>query len=496
MNRAQQIAKLSDSNHPWDITVVGGGATGLAIALDAASRGLETLLLEADDFAEGTSSKSTKLVHGGVRYLRGGEVSLVKEALHERGNLLKNAPNLVKPLPFVVPAYRWYDRLYYGAGLTLYDMLAGKLGIESTGHFSLEKTLETSPNLNPKGLRGATHYWDAQFDDAQLAIAMARTAHHQGATILNHCRVTALTKQGDQISGLQVRDQIGNQEFEVKSKAVINATGVFTDTVRKMDNPELPDVIVPSQGIHIVLDAKFLDSKTGVMIPETDDGRVLFAIPWLNRVILGTTDTPGVPVELDPKPQQEEVDYLIEHAARFLKQAPSHSDIKATFAGLRPLVKPPENAGNTSGISRKHSLFVSPSGLITITGGKWTTCRSMAEAALDKTIETHKGLKASSCQTRDLKLMDLSSAEAIKKAEPDLDEPLDQALPYTIADVAAAVREDLAETLDDVLARRTRCRFLDEAATKRCAQKVAEWMADEKHQTPEWIADQLAKLDS
>lgn len=491
MQRDQQISQLTDSNQVWDVTIIGGGATGLAAALDSASRGLKTLLLEAADFAESTSSKSTKLIHGGVRYLRGGEISLVKEALHERGHLLKNAPNIVKPLAFIVPAYRWYDRIYYGTGLSLYDFLAGKRAIESTGHFSLDKTLAASPNLNPDGLRGSTHYWDAQFDDARLAIAMAKTAHKHGATVLNHCRVIRLQKTNEKISGVVVQDSIAGQEYEIKSKAVVNATGVFTDSIRQMDDAELPNIIVPSQGIHIVLDRDFLDSDTGIMIPETDDGRVLFAIPWLNRVILGTTDTPDVPVELNPEAQQAEIDYLVEHAGRFLKRAPSHSDIRATFAGLRPLVKPPANKGSTSGISRKHSLFVSPSGLVTITGGKWTTCRSMAEATIDRTVEIHDSLNASECKTRDLRLMDESTAQQYS----ELDQPLDKALPYTMADVAAAVRDELAETVDDVLARRTRCLFLDQAASQRCAPKIAEWMAAEKQKPDSWTREQLSILD-
>lgn len=485
MQRQPQIDQLADSSQAWTVTIIGGGATGLAIALDAASRGYRTLLLEAADFSESTSSKSTKLIHGGVRYLRGGEISLVKEALHERGNLLKNAPNLVKPLGFVVPAYRWYDRFYYGAGLSLYDMLAGKLGIHSTKHYSLDKTLETLPNLNPQGLRGSTHYWDAQFDDSRLAIAMAKTAHAKGATILNYCRVTKLTKENDKVNGVVVEDLIGKQEYQIRSQVVINATGVFTDSVRKMDDPNIPDVIVPSQGIHIVLDQSFLDSDTGVMIPETDDGRVLFAIPWLNRIILGTTDTPEVPVEINPKPQEEEIDYLIEHAARFLKKAPTHDDIKATFAGLRPLVRPPASAtgGKTSGISRKHSLFISDSGLITMTGGKWTTCRSMAEAAIDQTIETHQ-LPGQPCVTRDLRLLDESTAKSIAEEQPELAEPLHTDLPYTMADVAAAVRDELAESVEDVLERRTRCSFLDSKATDEITSKVSQWMTDEKGITP------------
>ncbi|MDF1816605.1 MAG: glycerol-3-phosphate dehydrogenase/oxidase [Verrucomicrobiales bacterium] len=494
MNRPEQIARLKDHRKDWDLVVIGGGATGLAIALDGASRGYETLLLEGADFAESTSSKSTKLIHGGVRYLRGGEISLVREALIERGRLLKNAPSLVKPLPFIVPAYRWFDRLFYGTGLALYDILAGDLGIGNTGHYSCSKTLEASPNLNRNGLRGGTWYWDAQFDDARLAIAMAKTAVSRGGLVLNHCKVTGLIKENDQVTGVFAKDAIDGAEFEIKAKTVINATGVFTDSVRKMDDADLPDVIMPSQGIHIVLDREFLKSTAGIMIPATDDGRVLFAIPWHNRVILGTTDTPGVPVELNPKPLEEEIDYLVEHAKRYLHQAPDHGDIKATFAGLRPLVRPPESeVGKTSKISRKYSLFVSKSGLITMTGGKWTTCRAMAEAAIDRAIELGK-LKPAACQTQDLRLLDESSAEEIARVEENLKAPLDGELPYTFADIAAAVRDEQAETLDDVLSRRTRCRILDRAATARCAPQVAAFMAKEKGYDETWITNQLQGL--
>ncbi len=496
MHRATQIARINDYRGEWDLVVIGGGATGLAIALDAATRGYQTILLEAADFAESTSSKSSKLIHGGVRYLRGGQFSFVREALYERGRLLKNAPHLVKPLPFVVPAYRWNDRFFYGAGLSLYDSLAGDLGIGKTRHLSLEKTIAASPNLNPKGLKGGICYWDAQFDDARLAIAMARTASARGGVIFNHCQVTGLLKNNGIVSGVFARDLINQSEFRINAKTVINATGVFTDSVCKMDNPDASGVITPSQGIHIVLNQKFLGSETGIMIPKTDDGRVLFVIPWLNRVIVGTTDTPGVPISLEPRPQRAEIDYLLDHAARFLSNAPIRNDIKATFCGLRPLVRPVVDASTgTSKISREYSLFVSQSGLITITGGKWTTCRAMAEAAIDRAISLGK-LAPSACQTSAIRLLDESSARELAKNDPALRETLDPELPYTFADIIAAVREEQAETLDDVLSRRTRSRFLDESAAMRCAPKVAALMAREKGKNQEWINQQLRDFSS
>ena len=491
MNREKLLSQLVEPTEEWDIIVIGGGATGLGIALDAASRGYRTALLEQADFAAGTSSKSTKLVHGGVRYLQGGEIPLVRESLRERGRLLRNAPNLVKALPFVVPAYRWYERLYHGIGLRLYDLLAGRLGIASTGHLSQEQTSLRVPNLKAAGLHGSTLYWDGQFDDARMAIALARTAVQEGAVPVNYVSVEELIKEDGKVKGLRAVDQLGGDEFLLKAKAVINATGVFSDSVRKMDVPNAPDVIIPSQGIHLVLDREFLGGNTGVMIPKTDDGRVLFAIPWHNRILLGTTDTPGVPPSLHPMPHEEEVEYLLEHAARYLTRAPAREDIRATFAGLRPLVKPRGSGGGaTSKISRSHSIFFSESGLLTIAGGKWTTFRQMAEDAVDR-IAAEGLLRTKPCCTGDLTLLDQSRASELAEADPDLREPLDVELPYTMADVAAGVRYEMAMTLSDVLSRRTRCLLLDQQATIRCAEKIARWMAKELGKGDQWVEDQL-----
>ena len=495
MNRKKLLDRISDPQEEWDIIIIGGGATGMGIALDAASRGYSTLLLEQADFGAGTSSKSTKLIHGGVRYLAAGDIPLVRESLRERGRLLKNAPHLVKPLAFVVPAYRWYERLYYGIGLRLYDFLAGKLGIASTGHLSKEKTLNRVPNMSGKGLHGSTLYWDGQFDDSRLVVALARTAVQQGGVVLNYVGVEELLKENGKITGVRAVDRIGGGEFTLKAKAVINATGIFSDSVRKMDRPAARDIILPSQGIHIVLDREFLGADTGVMIPKTDDGRVLFAIPWHNRVLLGTTDTEGVPVSLHPKAQQEEIDYLIDHASRYLSKAPRHEDIRAVFAGIRPLVKPSgDEAGESSAkVSRSHSIFVSESGLLTIAGGKWTTYRQMAEDMVDR-IAYEDFVRTKPCCTNDLTLLDESIADDLAAADETLREALDEELPYTMADVAAAVRSEMAVTLSDVLARRTRSLLLDEKATARCSEKVARWMADELGEGEEWIQSQLKEF--
>lgn len=480
MNRSVMLDRLADSSADWDVIVIGGGATGLGVAVDATTRGYRTLLLEQADFGQGTSSRSTKLVHGGVRYLRNGEVGLVRDSLRERGRLLKNAPNLVGALPFVVPGFRWYERFFYGVGLTLYDVLAGKLGIGKTKHLSREAVLEKIPNLTESGLHGGTLYWDGQFDDARLCVALARTAAQHEATVLNHAKVTELMNEGSRISGVVAVDQLTGKEYRATGKVVVNATGVFTDSVRKMDRPDSGDIIEPSQGIHIVLDRDFLGGDTAIMIPKTDDGRVLFAIPWHGKVVLGTTDTPDVPVELEPRPQEDEIDYLIEHAGRYLAKAPTHVDIRATFAGLRPLVRPKSDAGSTAAISRDHSLFVSESGLVTIAGGKWTTYRKMAQDTVDRAAQQGQ-LPTKPCMTEDLTLLDRPAAETeLTDRKPEWEEKLDPDCPWLIADVVAAVRHEMACTVDDVLSRRTRLSFLDQAAAERVTPKVREILERER----------------
>lgn len=491
MDRSAALARFSDSSEEWDVVVIGGGATGLGIAVDAATRGYRTALLEQADFSESTSSKSTKLIHGGVRYLRGGEVSLVRESLRERGRLLRNAPGLVKPLSFVVPAYRWYERLYYGTGLTLYDLLAGELGIRSTGHLSAAETTREIPNLRDRGLYGSTLYWDGQFDDARLAVAMARTADQHGAAVANHVRVEELVKEGGRVRGLVAADQVTGESYRLTSKVVINATGVFTDSILQMDEAGGEEIIAPSQGIHLVLDQRFLGGETAIMIPSTDDGRVLFAIPWQNRMLLGTTDTGGVPVELNPKPLNEEIDYLIDHAGRYLVEAPTHADIRAVFAGLRPLVKPGGGAeGATSKISRSHALMVSDSGLVTMTGGKWTTYRQMAQDAVDRAAEIG-GLEKRPCCTQELTLLGAEESDSTASGGALLDEQL----PYTEEDIDRAVAQEMAVTLSDVLCRRTRALFLDVAAAERIAPSVADRMAERGGLGSGWIEGQLAELE-
>ncbi|MCB0731835.1 MAG: glycerol-3-phosphate dehydrogenase/oxidase, partial [Ignavibacteriae bacterium] len=384
MNRNSMISNI-ESNKSWDFIIIGGGATGLGCAIEASSRGYKTLLLEQSDFSKGTSSRSTKLVHGGVRYLKQGNLSLVLEALKERGILRRNAPHLVHDLPFIVPNYDWWEGPFYGIGLKLYDALAGKEGFGPSELLSKEETLKHIPTIEQEGLRGGVIYYDGQFDDARLAINMAETAYEQGATLLNYVKVTSLNKNEDMICGVDAIDLETNKKYSISAKVVINATGVFTDSIRKMDEPECKNIIVSGQGVHIVLDNSFLPGDSAIMVPETDDGRVLFAIPWHKNILVGTTDTPVNKFLLEPTPYEEEIEFLLSHTARYLTKDPTRKDIKSIFAGLRPLVKSGEEE-NTAAISRDHTLNISRSGLITITGGKWTTYRKMAEDTIDQAI--------------------------------------------------------------------------------------------------------------
>jgi glycerol-3-phosphate dehydrogenase len=453
------IETLADRSARWDILIIGGGATGLGCALDAASRGYRTALLERYDFAKGTSSRSTKLIHGGVRYLKQGNLKLVRESLRERALLLKNAPDLVKLIPFVLPNYAWWERPYYRMGLALYDLLGDQ---RKSRHLNRDEVLERLPTLRSDQLRGGIEYFDGQFDDARLAITLARTAVEHGAVIANYCEVTNVTKQQ-----VAVFDWPTRNRFEISAKVIINATGVFCDLVRGMDDPGTETMVYLSQGAHIVLDRSFLPGNTALMVPRTRDGRVMFAIPWHNRVLIGTTDTPVRELTVEPKPLAEEIDFLLEHAAHYLTKAPARTDIKSAFAGLRPLVKTARTS-NTALIPRDHTIVVSKNGMISVTGGKWTTYRHMAEQTINK-AEQVGGLGPRPCKTAELPLR--------TAPEPD---------------VVRAVREEMARSLEDYFARRTRALILDARATLEVAPKVAAIMAQELGRDEQWQRDQLA----
>src|SRR4030095_244418 len=383
MQRALMKDQLK-ANPEWDICIIGGGATGLGIAVDAASRGYSTVLFEKFDFAKGTSSRSTKLVHGGVRYLQQGNIKLVLDALHERGLFLRNAPHLVKNQSFVIPNYEWWESPFYGFGLKAYDWMAGRLGLGPSTFLSLEETLAVAPTLDPEGLRGGILYHDGQFDDSRMAIHLAMTAADHGAVVLNYFSVENFIKTDGSIIGVIVKDTLEEIEYEIKAKAVINATGVFTDSILKLDDVEADSLVTISQGIHLVFDSTFLPSDTAIMIPRTADGRVLFAVPWHQKIIVGTTDAPMDEASFEPKAQVEDIEFIMNHMKDYLTKEPSYDDIKSIFCGLRPLVK--GNPKITATLSREHHISITDSGLISITGGKWTTYRKMAEDVLEVAI--------------------------------------------------------------------------------------------------------------
>jgi glycerol-3-phosphate dehydrogenase len=511
MDREAMVGRAGDRSRVWDMLIIGGGATGLGCAIESASRGYQTLLLDGSDFAKGTSSRSTKLIHGGVRYLQQGNVSLVLEALRERGRLRQNAPHLVHDLPFVVPNYDWWEAPFYGIGLRLYDVLAGKLGFGRSRNLSREETLERLPTIETRGLRGGVIYHDGQFDDARLAINLAQTAADLGGTLVNYLRVTDLLKSDGVVTGVRARDFVADEELELKAKVVVNATGAFTDAIRRMDDPDARPMIRPSQGVHLVLDSSFLPGESAIMVPHTDDGRVLFAIPWYGRVVVGTTDTPIEKARLEPRPLEEEIEFLLAHAARYLKKDPNRKDILSAFAGIRPLVAT-DQEGETAAISRDHSLHISGSGLVTITGGKWTTYRKMAEDTVDQAALV-AGLEEKPSVTADLRIhgyhqdaasfgdLERYGADAphlrdLLREQPGLAKPLDPHLPIQKGEVVWAVREEMALTVDDFLARRTRALVWDARAARRMAPRVARLMAKELGRNEAWRERQVKAFDA
>lgn len=509
MKREKMLKRLKKEKEPWDILVIGGGATGLGIAVDAASRGYKTLLLEQHDFAKGTSSRSTKLVHGGVRYLQQGDISLVLEALKERGLMIKNAPHLVKNQAFVIPNYEWWDGPFYQVGLKVYDLMSGKLGIGSSKKLSKEETIEYIPTIGQKGLKGGVVYYDGQFDDARMALSLAKTAKQFNGVVLNYMEVIDLMKnEEDIVSGVKAKDLESGKVHSIEAKAVINATGVFADRVKKMDEPEVKEMIQPSQGIHLVVDKEFLPDRYAIMVPQTKDGRVMFAVPWHDKVVLGTTDTMKEKPELEPKAQEQEIDFILETAGQYLVKQPTREDVLAVFSGLRPLAKPEGDGKSTKEISRHHKVMISQSGLITIIGGKWTTYRKMAEDTVDNAILIG-ALPERKCITANLpiygydKNLDLTTDHLavygtekyqlldLEEEQPELAEILSEDIPLRKSQVVWAVRHEMARTLDDMLARRVRGLFLNSKECIRIAPQVAELMAQELGKDQAWIEEQL-----
>jgi glycerol-3-phosphate dehydrogenase len=502
--RSQSLQQLTQRSRPFDIVIIGGGATGLSAALDAASRGHEVALVERHDFAKGTSSRSTKLVHGGVRYLRQGDISLVRDALRERALLQRNAPHLVRARDFIIPVRRWWQGPFYGIGLKMYDALAGKLGWEPSRWLDRKETLHALPGVNPDKLQGGVLYQDGQFDDARLALTLARTAADHGAVVLNHCACRGLLKSNGRISGVRVEDAETGDTYEIAARCVLNATGVFVDEVRRQDESSAAPIVKASQGAHVVLPAEFLPGSRALMVPETDDGRVFFAVPWHGRVIIGTTDTPVPETGEEPRALADEIEFLISHAARYLSRAPGRGDVLSVFAGLRPLVAKGA-ATSTAALSRDHFIQVADSGLITITGGKWTTCRKMGEDAID-TAEKSACLTPRHCVTRDLALhaachrgaeddhlhvygRDAERVRDLAAGDPDLAARLHPRLPYLRAEVVWQAREEMARTVEDVLARRTHALLLDARAAIEAANDTAALLARELG----WTSAQAAK---
>ena len=513
MEREDFLRGLKDSGRQWDFIIIGGGATGLGVAVDAASRGYSTLLLEQSDFAKATSSRSTKLVHGGVRYLQKGDVALVREALRERGYLRKNAPHLVKNQRFIIGNYRWWEKPFYTIGLTLYDLLAGGMSFGRSLPMSRKSVIRSIPQIVQKNLRGGVIYHDGQFDDSRLAVNLMQTAIEHGATVINHAKVMHLLKNsGGQVSGVAARDELDGTEFTAEGSCIINATGIFVDEIIRMDNPAVKPLVRPSQGVHLVVDRSFLGGDDAIMIPKTSDGRVMFGVPWHNRVILGTTDIPVKEFVLEPKALDEEVDFILETAGRFLVKKPKRSDVLCVFAGLRPLAAP-KNGGEgakTKEISRSHKMLVSPSGLVTITGGKWTTYRKMAEETVDTAVRVRK-LPARECRTRNLKIhgyqgnpdrndrmyiygSDLREILVMQKENPAYAEKLDAGTDFTVGEVVWAARMEMARTVDDVLARRVRVLYLDAKASVALAPKVASIMAGELGRDKSWEEQQVKEF--
>jgi glycerol-3-phosphate dehydrogenase len=514
MQRNEMLRKIRERREPWDIAVIGGGATGVGVAVDAASRGLDVVLVEAHDFGKGTSSRSTKLVHGGVRYLEQGNVPLVMSALKERGLLRQNAPHLVHDLAFVVPNYSWWEAPFYGIGLKLYDLLAGKYGFGASKVLSKEETLARLPALEPEELRGGVVYYDGQFDDARLLIHLAMTAADHGGTLVNYCPATGLLRDPEgYVNGLTARDDESGEEFQLPARIVVNATGVFTDSIRQMADASIEPLVVTSQGIHLVFDRSFLKGDTALMVPRTSDGRVLFVIPWHGHAVAGTTDTPVDAPSLEPKPLEEEIEFILDTAGRYLTRPPTRSDVLSVYVGLRPLVK---GDGKTSALSRDHIIHVDPTGLLTITGGKWTTYRHMAEDCVDHCITLGR-LNDEPCRTRNLHIHGYSEASAdgtevngfealavygtdaeairaLAAANSALGKQLDPELPYLAAEIAWAARTEMARTVEDALARRTRALFLNAGSAIAMAPAVAKLLANELARDQGWVDAQVEEF--
>ncbi len=511
MNRESMWRKIRDNNNSsFDFIVIGGGASGAGIVLEAVSRGYSAALFEKSDFVKSTSSKSTKLVHGGVRYLAQGDLALVREACVERGLLLRNAPHLVRNQSFIIPAYGLFDEILYTAGLKIYDMMAGKYSLGRSRRISRKEVISRLPSVSEKNLSAGILYYDGQFDDSRLAINVLQTAAGLGAVALNYAPVEDLTKDiNGRLDGVRVLDILTGNRYDIKGRVIINATGVFADEIMQLDNPGKKSIIRPSQGTHLVVENSFLPGNDAVMIPRTDDGRVLFAVPWHGKVVLGTTDTPIEQGSLEPVALEEEIDFILATAARYLKKTPRRDDVLSIFAGLRPLAAEIDGKNSkTKEISRSHKIFISKSGLMTMIGGKWTTFRKMGEDLVTK-AETVNGWSRTRSQTRKLRIRgyvdspdmndplyvygsDKDGLMELVKNGHNMGDILSESLQVIRAQVVWAVREEMAVNVEDVLSRRTRCQLLDAGESLRMAPEVARIMAQETGRDDQWISEQAA----
>jgi glycerol-3-phosphate dehydrogenase len=512
MDREGMLKRLDGYNKPYDFAIIGGGATGIGIALEASARGYSVILLEKSDFTKSTSSKSTKLVHGGVRYLAQGDVALVREAVVERGRLKDNAPHLVKKQTFIIPTHGLFDEILYTVGLTFYDLLAGRFGLGRSRHISKSKTLKRISTINKDKITAGVEYYDGQFDDSRLAINTLQSAVEKGAVVLNYCAVSKLLKDSDgRVSGLRFTDQESGREYSIEARQVVNATGVFADDIIRLDEPHAKKTIAPSQGVHLMLNREFLPGKDAIMIPKTDDGRVLFLVPWHDKVVVGTTDTPIEKESLEPVALEEEIEFILATASRYLNKAPKRSDVQSVFAGLRPLAATEGEGKKTKEISRSHKIIASKSGLLTIVGGKWTTYRRMGQDLVDRAEKLNKWAHIES-KTRKLKIhgykkevdysdhlyfygSDKEAILTLAKKE-NLEAVISEKLNVIAAQVVWAVREEMARSVEDFLARRTRCQLLDAKESLKMAPQVAEIMAKELGRDKDWVSMQINRYQN
>jgi glycerol-3-phosphate dehydrogenase len=508
--REAQIARLESDTEPWDIVIIGGGATGVGVAVDAAARGYRVALFEQCDFGKGTSSRSTKLVHGGLRYLKQGRIRLVRDALLERGRMRQNAPHLVYPLPTIVPLHSRWEAIYYGIGLKVYERLSGSLSLGRSKSLTLDEMRQAIPTLETRGLYGGASYLDGAFDDTRLLVNLMQTAIEHGAVCVNYTPVRELVKQDGKVRGIIAEDLETGREIRIAARAVVNATGPFSDHILKLDNPHASPVIAASQGIHLVFDREFLPSTSALIVPKTRDGRVIFAVPWHNHAVIGTTDTPRDDVPLEPRTLPGEVDFILETISPYLLRKPQRADIRSIFAGIRPLVRSGD-ASNTSKLGRDHEVRISQTGLISVLGGKWTTYRKMAEDCVDHAASLAE-LKPAECTTKTMHIhghpgktcydrfgeygSDAIALEQLLATTPGAADPLADRLPYVAGQAIYAARQEMARTVEDVLARRTRALFLDAEAALAAAPRIATLLAAELHRDAKWQSDQLEQFRS